>query len=252
MALFLSLGKTISYVFLCLVSWFCIREWYSRNGPSEAQSCAQAIKRGTELGLDAWQLTLLPSDGWELIFNHRKETGWGLGPCCRCCQPEAPGEVGVWRDKERMSKHFFPSRNLEECVHFYLAGGGSFYLVGEKSWFRDKLESNFCLIFREVALGHVCIWLLLSGPLGLPSLFISVLSLPGFSGDQETRLFHKCVKDGVCMNMLMEMPTVMVAIFSSLSHRERDFLFINKVDISYYYQKLFFDQLFTFRYQSRC
>ena len=40
---------------------------------------------------------------------------------------EAQGEVSVPRDKERMSKHFFPSRILEEVEHFYLSGRGSFY-----------------------------------------------------------------------------------------------------------------------------
>lgn len=78
-----------------------------------------------------------------------------------------------------------------------------------------------------MALGHISIWLFLSRPLG-PSLFISVLHLPGFSGDQETRLFNRCVKDDVCMNMSIEMPKVMVAIFS-LSHQERDFLLIKLI-----------------------
>ena len=48
----------------------------------------------------------------------------------------------------------------------------------------------------------ISIWLLVSGLVGEASLFILVLSLPGFTGGQETRLFHRCFKDSVYENFV--------------------------------------------------
>jgi hypothetical protein len=60
-----------------------------------------------------------------LITGKRETEDSGLARVLSCLRMAALGEASLCGDKRIMSKYLSPSRILEECEHFYLAGRSS-------------------------------------------------------------------------------------------------------------------------------
>lgn len=98
-----------------------------------------------------------------------------------------------------------------------------------------------------VELHHISLPAAASWPQRPARLFISVLSLPGFSGDKESRLFHTCTQDStyVCVcalvydNFIEILNSSHPLFFDSHIKKGISYSLVKGVDIDYYQQRTY-------------